>query len=107
MGQQRRPIGEIAGQNREDQPRQHASARGRERRAAGIVDVDVPAQQFGAHPLRQAAIRRDQRRRAARRLQSLAQADGDGQRLLALVQRLDQGHIGQSSRHVLPVLLAP
>ena len=89
------------------QPRQHASARGRERRAAGIVDVDVPAQQFGAHPFRQAAIRRDQRRRAARRLQKLAQADGDGQRLLAFVQRLDQTHIGQRRRHVLPVLLAP
>ena len=58
--------------------------------AAGIIDADPPAQQFSADAPRQFAVRRHQRRRLARRLQRLAHRDGEGQRLLALVGRLDQ-----------------
>ena len=95
MRQQRRPIGAGAGQREQDQPRHHARARGGERRAAGIVDLDIPAQQLRAHALGKAAIRRHQRRRAALVLQRLAQADGDGQSLLAFVGGLDQRDAGK------------
>ena len=60
-----------------------------ERPAGGIVDLDPPALQLDRDAARQAAIRRDQRRDLSRRLGRLAQDDGDGERLLALVRGLD------------------
>ena len=64
-----------------------AGARGGKRRAAGIVDLDVPAQQFGAHPLRQAAIRRRPARRSVPSCSNASRRHhGDGQRLLAFVR---------------------
>jgi hypothetical protein len=66
-----------------------------ERLAAGIVDRDVPARQFGDHAMRQRPVGRDEGRLAGRVLGHLAQDDGDRERLLALVGGLDHGEIRQ------------
>ena len=80
-----------------DQPRQHAGRRRAERPAGGIVDLDPPALQLDRHPARQAAVRRDQRGDLARRLGRAAQDRGDGERLLALVRRLDDADMPSSA----------
>ena len=77
-----------------DKPGEDAQRARRQRLAAGVVDLDVPAQQLAAHAARQLAVRRHQSRRAARRLQHLAHDDGDAEGLLALIGRLDEAHRG-------------
>ena len=62
-----------------------------ERPAGGIVDVDAPALQLDRDAARQPAVRRDQRGDFACTLHRAAQDRADGERLLALVRRLDDG----------------
>src|SRR5262249_61037796 len=64
------------------QPREPPGGGIRERIAAGIVDRDLPAFERRQHPARQGAVGRDQGRGLVRRLERLAQADGDGERFL-------------------------
>ena len=74
-----------------DQTREHAGRGLRERIAAGIVRRDVPAFERDQHPPRQRAVGRHQRGGARRHLERLAQGDGDGERLLLDIGRLDHG----------------
>ncbi len=69
-----------------------------QRFAAGIVDGNIPAPKFGADAARNGAIRRDQRGSGVGRLENFAQADRDGQGLLALVGGFDQADPGQRLR---------
>jgi hypothetical protein len=52
-----------------------------ERIAAGIIHGDIPALQGREHAARQRPVGRDERCGFMRRLQGLAQADGNGERL--------------------------
>ena len=92
MGEQSQPLGGHAGAlpAGEREARQHAIRRGRQRLAAGIVDGNVPACEIRPHAPRQRAIRRDQGGGDARFLKRAAHAQGQRQRLLALVGGDDQ-----------------
>ena len=79
-----------------DQPCEHAGRGFRERIAAGVVGIDVPAPQRHRDPARQRPVRRHQRRGARLRGQSLAQRDRDGERLLFHIGGFDDGD-GQPS----------
>ena len=74
-----------------DEAREHAGCGLRERIAAGIVGRDVPAFERDQNPPRQRAVGRHQCGGAPRRIERLAQGDGDGERLLLDVRRLDHG----------------
>jgi hypothetical protein len=78
------------------QPQQRRRRRGVERRAAGIVGLDAEAAQLGRHTARQRAVGGDEGGRAV--LQRQPERDRDGQRLLALVGRLDQRHAVEDTR---------
>ena len=58
----------------EHQAQKHAGRGAAERHAGRIVDVDIPAAQFGGDAARQLAVRRDQRRRHARAFRAPAAA---------------------------------
>src|SRR5262249_19786828 len=62
------------------QPREPSGGGVRKRIAAGIVDRDLPAFQRRQHPARQGAVGGARGRGLARRLNRLAEADGDGER---------------------------
>ena len=66
-----------------------------QRRAGRIVDLDVPAPEFGGDAARQFAVGRDQGRRAAFVLQRLAQRQGDDQRLLVRRRAIGARHMLQ------------
>ena len=61
-----------------------------ERHAARIVDLNVEASQLGGDAPRDRAVRRDERRRAAGRLQRLAHEERERQRLESLVRRFQR-----------------
>ena len=101
----------VAARSRRPRPRPPAAparpaAVSAERQAGRIVDVDAPAPQFGADALGQRPVRRDQRGGASGLLQRLAQRHRDGQRLLALVGRLDHGR-GRRSAECSDVVVEP
>ena len=72
-----RAVGEI-----EDEAQENAGRRPVERHAGRIVDLDVPAAQFGGDPAGQLAVGGDQRRRRAGRLELAAQQQRDRHRLV-------------------------
>ncbi len=74
-----------------DETREHAGCGLAERIAAGIVRRDVPAFERDQDPPRQRAIRRHQGGGARRCIERFAQGDGDGERLLLDIGRLDHG----------------
>jgi hypothetical protein len=92
MGQQREHAGrvEIERGSVGGEPRQPSGIILGQRHARRIVHGHVPAGKFSRDARRQRAVRGHEGGRAARRLQHLAQRDSDGERLLALVMRVDQ-----------------
>ena len=84
---------------------QRAGRKLRQRPAGGIVRIDAPALEMRGDARGQVAVRRHQRRGAPRRLDRLAQRDGDGLRFLGGVRSLDRAHILERAlrrRHVRP-----
>ena len=68
-----------------------------QRHASGILDRDAPARQLRGDALGEGAIGRDERRRAARLGERLAQGDGGGEGFVALVDRLDELDPGRAA----------
>ena len=69
-----------------------------QRHAGRILDRDVPAPEFRRDPGRERPVRRHESGPAPGPLQRLAQRDRDGERLLALVRRLDDRDAGEPRR---------
>ena len=85
-----RAVGEV-----EHQAQKRAGRRAVERHSGGIVDVDVPAAQFGGDPAGQLAIRSDQRGGRARGFQLAAQQQRDRRRLVLRTGAIVAGDAGE------------
>src|ERR1700674_5168066 len=94
--QRRQPLG--GGARRES--REPSRLGGGEGSAGGIVDRDVPASELARDPPRQRPVGCDKRGGLAALLQSLAQDEGDAERLLARIARLDQCHVSKRRPNV-------
>ena len=76
--------------DRPGEQQQERSGRGeRERGAAGIVDLHVPAPEFRRDPARESAVGGYESRRPARRFQRLAEQQRDGRRLFPGARAVD------------------
>ncbi len=98
MGQQRRPIAQIAAQNRRIS---RASTPAREAASGAPPESSMSTFQRSNSARTRSASPRSGVTSAAVRpgvSKDSRKADRDGQRLLALVQRFDQTHIGQRRR---------
>ena len=71
------------------EPRERAGRGVCERIAAGVVDRHLPARERGDHAAGERTVGRHQRRRHVRRLHCFAQRDGDRERFLLGMRRLD------------------
>jgi hypothetical protein len=89
MGEERQDAGGMKIERRRvgREPRRDAGRCVRQGHAGGVVDSNVPARELGGDAARERAVRRDERRRAVRHGERLAQGDGRGERLVALVRR--------------------
>ena len=79
-----------------DQPEKNADGGLRQRPAGGIVDVYVPAPEFGSHAARQVAVGGDQGGGFFRRFQRVAHNCGNRQRFFAEFPATDQVNTVQS-----------
>ena len=80
------------------QPQELAGRGLRQRHAGGIVHRDVPARQLGGDTAGQRPVRRDQCRRAFRRLQRMTQQQRDHARLLLRGGAVDAADAGKAGR---------
>ena len=86
---------ELVTEHSERQARKGAGRRGGERLAGRIVDLDVPAPQFGGDAARQIAVGRNQRRALAFVIDRFTQHQRDGARFFQRPRGFETQDIGQ------------
>ena len=86
----RKPVLDRAGEQQQEGCRRRRG----QRDAGRIVDGHAPALHFGSDPPAEVAVRRDQRRGLARRIEGPAEGQRDNPRLLARIAADDAAEVG-------------